>query len=168
MWRFLHNSFGFGPGRTSRGGRKPADRHVRPRLEVLEDRTLAAAGLLPGPPAVPAVPGAAPAVATRAALVPSPLLVAQYVTAGGWRTLEWRWNSTANFRFWGPAGAQIRVLYGSQWFFFGSAFFEIESQRQTLDGGLNPKTLTVSRLSVIGAQVQIKVPRDTFVVYAIV
>jgi hypothetical protein len=83
----------------------------------------------------------------------------KFVTAGGWRTLEWLWNSPAVIgEFVGPAGAQIKVRYGGGW------PFGRDRQRQSLDGR-TAKRLSIGRWSVVVARMQITVPTSQNVTY---
>lgn len=80
------------------------------------------------------------------------------VKPGDWRTLESGWNATFSCRFKAPAGAQIKIRYGSGW------WFGWDSQKQTLDG-TTFKILNVTKASVAYARVQIKVQHDFEVTY---
>lgn len=83
----------------------------------------------------------------------------KYVQAGDWRTLETYWNTTATTAFFlHPAGAEIKVRYGVGWFGF-------DRQNQTLDG-INNKTLSVGRASVVRARMQMKVCQSVYVNYS--
>jgi len=79
------------------------------------------------------------------------------VKAGAWRTLESGWNAKFSCRFRDPAGAQIKVRYGSGW------WFGWDSQKQTLNGTF--KIVNVTKASVAYARVQIKVQKDSEVTY---
>jgi hypothetical protein len=79
------------------------------------------------------------------------------VRAGDWRTLETFWNVTTTAFFRDPAGAEVKVRY-SGW------FFGADRQRKTLDG-TQIKRVVISRWSVFTARLQIRVNRDTTVVY---
>ena len=85
----------------------------------------------------------------------------KFVKAGDWRTLESGWNASFGCLFVGPAGAQIKVRYGTGW------PLGKDSQKQTLDG-INTKSLDVGGASLAYARVQIKVQRDTQVNYTYV
>jgi hypothetical protein len=78
-----------------------------------------------------------------------------YVKAGDWRTVASLWNASARGVFRAPAGAEIRVRYGSGW-------FARNRQRQTLDGTTD-KYLNVGGGSIFYARMQVKVPYDTWV-----
>ena len=80
------------------------------------------------------------------------------VKAGDWRTLESGWNVSFSCRFLRPAGAQIKIRYGSGW------WLGRDSQKQTLDG-VNAKSVNVGGGSLVYARVQIKVPSDIVVDY---
>src|SRR3989442_1126085 len=66
---------------------------------------------------------------------------------GEWRTLEKFWNVAASLSFQKPPGARIRVRYG-----IGNVSWT--SIAETLDG-LNPKTIEISAVSLLGARVQV-------------
>lgn len=78
---------------------------------------------------------------------------------GEWRTLETFWNVTDTIFFKGPAGAQIKVR-------FSGGFVGFDRQRQTLDSP-TVKKLSVSKLSLLVARVQIRTQNDTDVTYAV-
>ena len=90
-----------------------------------------------------------------------PITKSKTVTAGGWRTLEWFWNTNAVAVFVRPTGAKIKVRYGDGW------PFGKNSQEQTLDGE-REKQLTVGRWSILAARMQIKVTSDANVQYEII
>jgi hypothetical protein len=90
----------------------------------------------------------------------NPVVRTKFVHAGDWVTLESYFHTNATLTFQAPAGAQIKIRYGGGW------IFGWDSQKQTLDG-VHAKTLSVSQTaSIVGARVQILVPRDTFVTYS--
>ncbi|MGI9055681.1 MAG: hypothetical protein ACR2F2_07750 [Pyrinomonadaceae bacterium] len=82
------------------------------------------------------------------------------VRAGGWRTLESGWNAIFSCIFRNPAGAQVKVRYGSGW------WFGWDSQKKTLNG--TDKIINVTRVSIAYARVQIRVLSDTEVRYTYV
>ncbi len=76
---------------------------------------------------------------------------------GEWTTMVNGWGYSAKVHFWDPAGAEIKIRYGGDWFFTG-----FNSQQQKLDG-IHVKFVSVSKvLSLIGARVQVKVPYTTY------
>jgi hypothetical protein len=90
----------------------------------------------------------------------NPVIKTKFVHAGDWVTLESYFHTSATLTFQSPAGAQIKIRYGGGW------IFGWDSQQQTLDG-LHAKQLNVSQAaSTVGARVQIKVQRDTWVSYS--
>ena len=79
------------------------------------------------------------------------------VTRGGWRTLEWGWNTTFQIRFFLPRGTTVKVRYGVGWFGW-------DSQKTTLNGQ-TPVLLKIGGASIVGAKVQISVQTDADVTY---
>jgi hypothetical protein len=87
------------------------------------------------------------------------VLRTKFVKAGAWRTLESGWNVSFACRFVMPAGAQVKIRYGTGWLGW-------DSQKTTLDG-VSPKLLKVSKgSSKFYARVQMKVSLDANVTYA--
>ena len=90
----------------------------------------------------------------------NPVIRTKFVHAGDWVTLESYFHTNATLTFQYPAGAQIKIRYGGGW------IFGWDSQQQTLDG-VHAKQLNVSSTaSLVGARVQIRVQRDTWVTYS--
>lgn len=84
-----------------------------------------------------------------------------HVKAGGFRTLQTFFNTSATGVFRDPAGATIKVRLG-----FG--FLGVDRQKKKLDGNTT-KTLKVSReASLLRARMQIKVPKDDDVTYTLI
>lgn len=83
----------------------------------------------------------------------------KFVRAGDWRTLEPFWNVTTTAWFQGPAGAEVKIRYSGWW-------FGADRQRQGLDG-TTVKRVIISRWSLFTARLQIRVPRDTAVIYVV-
>lgn len=81
------------------------------------------------------------------------------VKKGGWRTLETFWNAKADIVFVRPAGATVKIRYGSSKKYFGK-----DRQKQRLKGS-KPVVLKVGSYSAVRARVQIYVERDTDVTY---
>jgi hypothetical protein len=69
------------------------------------------------------------------------------VKAGGWRTLHRIWNSSGTGVFRLPAGAQIKVRYGSL------GFFGTNGQTQKLTGETD-KRLVIGGGSIVVARMQ--------------
>lgn len=82
-----------------------------------------------------------------------------YVEPGDWVTLERFFNAQGTAFFRAPADAKIRVRYGVGW--LGKS-----GQRQTLDGR-NFKRLSVGKVGVMRARMQIKVKRPSDVTYEV-
>ncbi len=82
------------------------------------------------------------------------------VSPGDWRTLESSWNVSFTAWFKQPAGAQVKIRYGT-------SFLGMDGTKVKLDG------TTVRELSASGmgslfyARLQIKVERETTVSYQI-
>ena len=83
------------------------------------------------------------------------------VRAGDWRTLVTLWNTTATGLFRAPAGAEIKVRYGTGW------PLGRDSQRQTLDGMVE-KQLVIGRWSAVAARIQVRAQRDTTIFWTYV
>ena len=81
------------------------------------------------------------------------------VKKGGWRTLENFWNAKAGIVFVKPAGATVKIRYGSTKKYFGK-----DRQKKRLTGN-KPVVLNIGRSSAVRARVQIYVERDTEVTY---
>lgn len=81
------------------------------------------------------------------------------VTRGGWRTLEWYWNTSTTGFFLHPAGAKIRVKHGGGWFSWSN-------QNQTLNGS-TVKRLTTGTSSLLVSRMQMSVTETATVVYNI-
>ncbi len=88
-----------------------------------------------------------------------PIVRVKRVKKGGWRTLENFWNSKADIVFVRPAGATVKIRYGSTKKYFGK-----NRQKQRLKGN-QPVVLKVGSYSAVRARVQIYVERDTDVTY---
>ena len=103
-------------------------------------------------------------IRSRAGAVPqataNPVVRTKFVQAGDWVTLESYFHTSATLTFVAPARAQIKIRYGAGW------IFGWDSQQQTLDG-VHAKTLSVSQTaSIVGARVQILVPKSAYVTYS--
>lgn len=79
------------------------------------------------------------------------------VKAGSWQTLETFWNSKATGFFRRPQGLEIKLYYG-----YGR--FGKDRQNQVLDGE-SVKKLSVGSWSVMGARMQARTQRDTYLTY---
>lgn len=88
------------------------------------------------------------------------MVKAKYIKSGGWRTVEWFFNSKGRGAFSEPSGAQIKVRYGL-------SFLGKDRQKKKLNGK-DVKVLNVGRSSIFRARMQIKVPKSTDVTYEIV
>ena len=88
-----------------------------------------------------------------------PIETVKHVKKGGWRTLENYWNAKATIVFVKPAGATVKIRYGSTKKYFGK-----DRQKQRLKGN-QAVVLKVGSYSAVRARVQIYVERDTDVTY---
>lgn len=82
----------------------------------------------------------------------------RFVEVGGWRTVERFWGRRAHAVFLRPARARVKVRYGN------GPGLGWDGQVETLDGQ-HPRHLVVGRASLLGARIQIEVPRSTVVTY---
>lgn len=82
----------------------------------------------------------------------------RFAEVGAWRTLERFCGGNGKAVFLGPAGAEIKVRYGTSW------FLGEDRQHQTLDG-LHAKELKVGLGSLVCARMQIRVSRSRQVTY---
>jgi hypothetical protein len=96
---------------------------------------------------------------TASILPQEPIPQVKAVKKGGWRTLENFWNTKATIVFVKPAGATVKIRYGSTKKYFGK-----NRQRQRLKGN-EAVVLKIGRASAVRARVQIYVERDTDVTY---
>jgi hypothetical protein len=83
----------------------------------------------------------------------------KHVKKGGRRTLESFWNAKADIVFVRPAGATVKIRYGSTKKYLGK-----DRQKQRLQGN-QAVVLKVGSYSAVRARVQIYVERDTDVTY---
>ncbi|MEO2045886.1 MAG: hypothetical protein ABGX16_04865 [Pirellulales bacterium] len=91
--------------------------------------------------------------------LPQPIERVKHVKKGGWRTLENYWNAKATIVFVKPAGATVKIRYGSTKKYFGK-----DRQKQRLKGN-QAVVLKVGSYSAVRARVQIYVEVDTDVNY---
>lgn len=88
------------------------------------------------------------------------MLRTRRVTSGGWRTLEYFWNSSGTGFFRLPDGARIRVRYG------GNSWWNGWSRQEKTLNGDDIKRLTVNVLgSLVYARMQMRVSSTTDVTY---
>ncbi len=88
-----------------------------------------------------------------------PIERVKHVKKGGWRTLETFWNAKADIVFVRPAGATVKIRYGSSKKYFGK-----DRQKQVLKGN-QAVVVKVGSYSAVRARVQIYVKVDTDVTY---
>jgi len=88
-----------------------------------------------------------------------PMKRVRHVKKGGWRTLENYWNTKADIAFDRPAGATVKIRYGSTKKYFGK-----DRQKQRIEANKGV-VLKVGSYSAVRARVQIYVERDTDVTY---
>jgi hypothetical protein len=85
----------------------------------------------------------------------------RFVEVGRWRTLERVWGRRVRAVFVHPARARVKVRYGD------GPGLGWDGPQEVLDG-LRAKALVVGWASLLGARVQIEVPRSTMVSYELV